>query len=148
MRSHSLFCCCTDRRGDKNGALSRSELVQCLLAVSLGAVAMDTGASVALPVQEVLQGVGSFLGLHEDEGQGVLPWSAKTKTNELKTRIELKVPGEIHLNQTELQVWRNIKQTLSFRTVCQHSFYGHETKTSGGDVKTCCCEILELNGDR
>lgn len=59
---------------------------------------MDTGAGVALPVQEVFQGVGSFLGLHEDEGQRVLTWSAKTNTNELKTRIELKVSGEIKLN--------------------------------------------------
>lgn len=64
----------TDRCGHQNGALSRSELVQGLLSVSLGTVAMDTGAGVALPVQEVLQGVRAFLGLHKHQSQRVLAW--------------------------------------------------------------------------
>lgn len=66
------MCVFTDRRGHQNGAFSRSELVQGLLPVSLGAVAMDTGAGIALAVQEVLQGVGAFLGLHKDQSQRVL----------------------------------------------------------------------------
>lgn len=63
---------CTDRGGNENWAFPRSELAQCLLAVSLGAVSMDTGAGVTLTVQEVLQGVSSFLGLHKHQSERVL----------------------------------------------------------------------------
>ena len=58
--------------GHEDGTASGAELVQGLLSVPLGAVAVDTGASVALAVQEVLQGVGALLGLHEHQGQGFL----------------------------------------------------------------------------
>lgn len=64
----------SNRCGHQNGAFSWSELAQGLLSVSLGAVAMDTGAGVALAVQEVLQGVGTFLGLHKHQSQRVLAW--------------------------------------------------------------------------
>lgn len=55
-------------------AAPRAELVQSLLAVSLGTIAMDTGAGIALTVQEILQGIGSLLGFHKHQCQGVLTW--------------------------------------------------------------------------
>lgn len=67
----------SNRCGHQNGAFSWSELAQGLLSVSLGAVAMDTGAGVAFAVQEVLQGVGTFLGLHKHQSQRVLAWKAE-----------------------------------------------------------------------
>lgn len=74
----------TDRCGHQDGAFSCSELAQGLLSVSLGAVAVDTGAGVALPIQEVLQGVGAFLGLHEDQSQRVLTWGAERRHTRVK----------------------------------------------------------------
>ena len=62
------------RSGNQDGAASGAELVQRLLAVALGPVAVDTGAGVALAVQEVLQGVGALLGLNEHQCERVLPW--------------------------------------------------------------------------
>ena len=58
----------TDRGSHQDGAAPGAELVQGLLAVALGAVAVDTGTGVALTVQEVLQCVGTLLGLHEHQG--------------------------------------------------------------------------------
>ena len=59
--------------------------MQRLLAVALGPVAVDTGAGVALAVQEVLQGVGALLGLHEHQGQGFLACKEKER-RERETR--------------------------------------------------------------
>lgn len=59
------------RCSHQDGAASGAELMQSFFSVPLGAVSMDTGAGVALPVQEVLQGVGSFLGLHKHQSQRV-----------------------------------------------------------------------------
>lgn len=64
----------TDRCGNQNGAFSGSELAQGLLTVSLRTVAVDTGTGVPLSIQEVLQGVSPFLGLHKNQSQGVLPY--------------------------------------------------------------------------
>lgn len=62
----------SNRCRHQNGAFSWSELAQGLFSVSLRAVAVDTGAGVALAVQEVLQGVCTFLGLHKHQSQRVL----------------------------------------------------------------------------
>lgn len=62
------------RCGHQNGAFSWSELAQGLLTVSLGTVTMDTGASIPLSIQEVLQGISTFLGLHKNQSQRVLPY--------------------------------------------------------------------------
>lgn len=64
----------TDRSGHQNGAFPRSELVQRLFAVSLRAVAVDTGAGVSLAVQEVLQGICTLLSFNKNQRQRVLPW--------------------------------------------------------------------------
>ena len=69
----------------EDGTASGAELVQGLLSVPLGAVAVDTGAGVALAVQEVLQGVGALLGLHEHQGQGFLACKEKER-RERETR--------------------------------------------------------------
>lgn len=61
----------TYRRSDQDRAPSRAELVKGLLAISLGAVAMDTGASVAFAVEEVLQGICTLLGFHKHQGERV-----------------------------------------------------------------------------
>ena len=58
--------------GHQNGALPRAELVKSLLTVSLRAVTVDTGAGITLAVQEVLQGVGTFLGLHKHQSERLL----------------------------------------------------------------------------
>lgn len=77
----------SNRCGHQNGAFSWSELAQGLLSVSLGAVAVDTGAGVALAVQEVLQGVGTFLGLHKHQSQRVLAWKNR-KRRQLMSTVE------------------------------------------------------------
>lgn len=64
----------TDRCGNQNGAFSWSELAQGLLTVSLRTITMDTGTSIPLSIQEVLQGISPFLGLHKNQSQWVLPY--------------------------------------------------------------------------
>lgn len=56
---------CTHSSGNHDGASSRTKLVKCLLTITLRAVAMDTGAGIALAVEEVLKSVCSLLSLHK-----------------------------------------------------------------------------------
>ena len=61
----------TYSRGNKDGSFASTEGPQRFLSLLLGAVAMDTGAGVALSVQEMVKGVRSLLGLHKHKSQGV-----------------------------------------------------------------------------
>lgn len=65
-------CVLPYRSGHQDGAAARAELVQRLFSVSLGAITVNTGAGVALTIQEVLQGVRSLLRLHKHQCQRLL----------------------------------------------------------------------------
>lgn len=54
---------------------------------------MDTGAGVAFPIQEVLQGIGAFLGLHKNQSQRVLTWwTERESTTEVKHSWSMLLP--------------------------------------------------------
>lgn len=57
--------------GHEDWCSGRLEAVQGRLPLRLRAVAMDTGAGVALGIEEVIQCVTALLGLHKDEGERV-----------------------------------------------------------------------------
>ena len=57
--------------------LATTECAQRLLALLLATVAMDTGHRVALGVEEVIQGIGTLLGLYEHQRQGVRAWATQ-----------------------------------------------------------------------
>lgn len=67
----------THSRGNHYRATARAELVKCLLSIPLRAVTMDAGTSIALAIQEVLQGICTLFSLHEHQRKGIFSCTQK-----------------------------------------------------------------------